>query len=168
MAEQKIIGYSDVLIEDFESPLFEEAFRRYFEEMGLHIRDWAALFREMNQSGDCKAFLRLNERGETIGFIQFSLMPFKSSFFEETCGFIREFWVDPLWRRQGQGASLLARAEAYFAQMGVETIYLTSDEAGAFYEKHGYEQRRACMAKNGDPVYVKRLTFKETSCQEMG
>ena len=86
---------------------FQAAFRQYFAEIGISVRDWEGLFREMNQEGNNAAFLRTTEEGEVIGFLQFQPIAFTSWFFEETCGFIREFWVAPAFRRRGYGSLLL-------------------------------------------------------------
>ena len=40
---------TDILISDFTDPLFRQAFTRYFEELGVSVRDWDALFQEMNK-----------------------------------------------------------------------------------------------------------------------
>lgn len=149
--------YTDALVTDFSDARFQAAFRLYFGELGLTVRDWDGLWREMNGEGDNAAFLRAGPEGETVGFIQFKPIRFTSWFFEETCGFIREFWVSPAARRRGHGAGLLALAEAYFLEKGMHTAILTTDTAAAFYVRHGYVRAPGCRAKNGDDVYVKRL-----------
>ena len=53
---------SDVLISDFSEPLFQTAFQTYFSELGITVRDWDGLFREMNDEGDNQAFVRTAER----------------------------------------------------------------------------------------------------------
>ena len=85
--------YSDNLISDFSDSLFQAAFKQYFSELGLHIRDWDGLFREMNADGGNLAFVMTSDSGNVIGFIQFKLLKF-------TCGFIREFWVADEYRNQ--------------------------------------------------------------------
>ena len=120
------------------------------------MTDWEALFREMNGGGN-RAFLRLGPKGETLGFIQFTTLPLTSWFFEETCGFIREFWVAEGQRGRGHGAALLKRAEDWFLFQGVRTVLLTTDTARDFYLRHGYAPAPACRAKNGDEVFVKHL-----------
>lgn len=158
--------YTDVMIEDFETPQFQQAFRLYFEELGMTIRNWEALFHEMNEGGENRAILRTDAQGNIVGFIQFVPMRFSSWFFEEKCGFIREFWVAPAYRRRGQGTLLLAQAEEWFRAQGAETIYLTSDDAGAFYEARGYVRSHACTAKNRDDVYIKYLNTAGQGCRE--
>ncbi len=141
---------------DFSDPAFQAAFRRYFTEMSVTVRDWEGLFREMNEGGNA-AFARTGGDGDLLGFIQFCSIPFTSWFFEETCGFIREFWVAPEARGRGVGSELLTLAEDHFRGKGIRTSILTTNTAAAFYVHHGYEKAPACRAKNNDDVYVKRL-----------
>ena len=117
--------YSDNLISDFSDSLFQAAFKQYFSELGLHIRDWDGLFREMNADGGNLAFVRTSESGNVIGFIQFKLLKF-------TCGFIREFWVADEYRNQAHGSALLALAEEHFLKNGIYTRILTTDTISGF------------------------------------
>ena len=149
--------YTDALLRDFSDPRFQIAFQRYFAELGISVRDWNSLWREMNAEGDNAAFLRTGPDGAVVGFIQFRPIPFTSWFFDETRGFIREFWIDPAERGRGHGSALLAPAEAWFSENDIHTAILTTDTAAGFYARHGYVPDAACRAKNGDPVFVKRL-----------
>ncbi len=150
-------AFHDALLTDFTDPLFQAAFRQYFAELGISVKDWDGLFRQMNEEGGNEAIVRTGENGELVGFIQFRPIPFTSWFFEETCGFIREFWVAAAYRNGGHGAALLRQAEERFRAQGIRTAVLTSDTAERFYLRHGYEKAPACRAKNGDEVFVKRL-----------
>lgn len=153
-------NYSDVLISDFTSSVFRAAFQQYFEEIGMKIKDWDGLFQEMNRGDDSEknaAYVRLSADGGVIGFLLFIPIRFASWFFEETCGFIREFWVVETFRGQGHGSKLLSLAEQYFLEHGIYTSILTTDTAGRFYERHGYRKATGCGAKNKDEVFVKRL-----------
>lgn len=154
-------GYVDTLISDFSDPGFQTAFRQYFAELGLTVEDWDGLFREMDrgEAGERNAaYLRTAAEGGVTGFLQFCPIRFTSWFFEETCGFIREFWVAQAYRNQGHGSELIALAERYFLEHGIYTSILTTDTAGRFYERRGYEKAAGCGAKNKDEVFVKRLT----------
>ena len=117
--------YSDNLISDFSDSLFQAAFKQYFSELGLHIRDWDGLFREMNADGGNLAFVMTSDSGNVIGFIQFKLLKF-------TCGFIREFWVADEYRNQAHGSALLALAEEHFLKNGIYTSILTTDTISGF------------------------------------
>lgn len=151
------LNYTDTLISDFSAPLFRNAFRQYFSELGINVTDWNSLFKEMNDEGDNLAFVRTTQDGTGIGFIQFKPITFTSWFFEETCGFIREFWVSENYRNAGHGTALIRLAEGYFYDHGLYTSILTSDTAERFYLRHGYHKRPGCKAKNGDDVFMKRL-----------
>ena len=117
--------YSDNLISDFSDSLFQAVFKQYFSELGLHIRDWDGLFREMNADGGNLAFVMTSDSGKVIGFIQFKLLKF-------TCGFIREFWVADEYRNQAHGSALLALAEEHFLKNGIYTSILTTDTISGF------------------------------------
>ena len=117
--------YSDNLISDFSDSLFQAVFKQYFSELGLHIRDWDGLFREMNADGGNLAFVMTSDSGNVIGFIQFKLLKF-------TCGFIREFWVADEYRKQAHGSALLALAEEHFLKNGIYTSILTTDTISGF------------------------------------
>ena len=148
---------TDTRLSDFTDPLFRSAFRTYFSELGIAVRDWDGLFREMNEEGGNEAVIRTDGAGKALGFIQYKPIPFTSWFFEETCGFIREFWVAADCRGRGHGAALLRLAEERFREQGLAAAVLTTDTAESFYLRHGYEKAPSCKAKNGDPVFVKRL-----------
>lgn len=151
--------HSDILISDFTDPVFQAAFRQYFVEMGIHVKDWDGLFREMNEGneGEKNAAYVRRTADDVIGFIIFVSIRFTSWFFEETCGFIREFWVAEPFRSQGHGSSLIALAERHFLEQGICTSVLTTDTAERFYERHGYVKAPGCRAKNKDNVFVKRM-----------
>ena len=150
--------YSDNLISDFSDSLFQAVFKQYFSELGLHIRDWDGLFREMNADGGNLAFVMTSDSGNVIGFIQFKLLKF-------TCGFIREFWVADEYRNQAHGSALLALAEEHFLKNGIYTSVLTTGTAAHFYEKHGYISAPGCKAKNQDAVFVKHLVPQPDSAR---
>lgn len=149
--------YTDALLREFSAPAFRTAFMRYFRELGMELRDWDGLFAEMDAEGGNAAFLRIAPDGAAVGFLQFKPITFTSWFFEETCGFIREFWVAPEARGAGHGSALLARAEGWFLENGIHTAILTTDTAAEFYGRHGYVRAPGCRAKNRDDVFVKRL-----------
>ena len=147
---------TDLLISDFSDIRFQEAFQTYFREIGVNVRNWDGLFREMTEDGNL-AWLRLSEDGGVIGFIQFKPIALANWFFEEKAGFIREFWVAEAHRGQGHGSALLRMAESHFMGQGVHRILLTTDSAPDFYQKHGYRKNPSIQAKNHDDVYVKEL-----------
>ena len=140
--------------ENFRDESFRTAFKSYFKELGVTVRDWERLFNEMDASGSF-AFVALCGE-ETVGFIQLQQISFESSFFEESSGFVREFWINNAYRGKGYGKKLLSLAEEYFRGT-VSRIILTTDTAEGFYLKMGYVKAKGITAKNKDDVYVKMI-----------
>jgi len=145
-----------ILLTDHTDPRFRTAFRRYFAELGISVRDWDSLFREMDQTPDTAVFLCL-EGDEPAGFLQFSRTSLDNWFFSLPAGFVREFWVSERLRGKGYGKALLSCAEQYFLENNIQFVLLTSDTAQGFYLHMGYEPAPDIRAKNGDPVFVRRL-----------
>ena len=101
----------DILISDFNNLDFQNMFKSYFGELGVSVGDWSRLFKAMNDENRNLAYLRYDESGHPIGFIQFTVITFSSGFFETKAGFIREFWVNGKCRNFGHGSELLSLAE---------------------------------------------------------
>ena len=88
----------DILISDFSNVAFQNAFKKYFKEFGVEIKNWDALFKELTEESKNKAYVRLDENGTSVGFILFKIIQLSDGFFEENLGFIREFWIaEGLW-----------------------------------------------------------------------
>lgn len=148
----------DYCITDFQDENFKKAFKVYFAELGITIKDWDALFQEINAEKGNIAYIRIDENNEVMGFIQFRVEVLTNWFFQESVGFIREFWIKNNYRNKGFGSELLAKAEAYFLEQGIRKTILTSDTAEAFYIKHGYMKDSSYQAKNEDNVYIKIIS----------
>lgn len=146
---------NDILISDFSDSRFQVAFKQYFGELGINVKDWDGLFREMNSENQNKAYVRFSEDNQVIGFIQFTPMEMSSWFFNMPCGFIREFWIAEEYRNQGHGTALIALAEQYFRGNGIHKLILTTDTAPEFYRARGYEKDDTITARNKDDVYTK-------------
>lgn len=144
-------------ITDFSSPLFQKAFKQYFAELGITVNDWTGLFQEMGEDTTTSAILSTTKDGSLIGFLMLAPLPTTSWFFEETCGFIREFFIFPEFRSQGHGSTLLAAAENHFRSQKICTSILTTDTAPDFYLRHGYQRAHGVRAKNEDAVFIKHL-----------
>lgn len=147
----------DILISDFTELLFQQAFKEYFEELGVNVKDWDGLFKEMNDEEDNKAYVRVTEDNTVVGFIMFKPIELSNWFFREKLGFVREFWISPQHRSLGHGAELLRFTEEYFLQNDIRKAILTTDTAEKFYEKNGYRKDDAFTAANQDEVFVKDL-----------
>ena len=147
----------DIFVDNFESELFTTAFKKYFSEISDRERNWPLLFKQMNAEKDVtKAIMRLD--GDiVVGFIMFCKIKLECLFFYEEMGYIREFWVDPEYRKSGHGKELLAIVEEYFCECGVSQIALTAaEELELFYAKQGYI-KSSVLKKDGefDKVFVK-------------
>lgn len=151
------MSVNTILLSEFTDLRFRAAFQTYFAELGIAVKDWDGLFREMDEDKANRAYLTLNENGDAVGFLQFQLTAFSHWFFEEPFGFIREFWVAPGYRRQGHGRALLRMTEDYFAAHGAYRSILTADDAVGFYLANGYERTPGVWAKNNMEVLVKTL-----------
>ncbi len=149
--------YTDVLIDDFKDARFQKAFRQYFTQLGMNIKNWDALFDEMNHQEGNLAFLRMSENEEIIGFLQFQPGEMTHWFFQEPIGFIREFWIAEAYRGKGHGGGLLALTETYFKERGIGRLLLTADDAESFYLRHEYQKASWLFAKNNMDVFVKQL-----------
>ncbi|MDD4164176.1 MAG: GNAT family N-acetyltransferase [Eubacteriales bacterium] len=147
----------DLLISDFTNHHFQKAFKLYFDELGINVKDWEALFNEMNDEKDSRAYVRFTDTYDVVGFVQFKPIVLSNWFFSVQLGFIREFWVAKEYRSTGNGKSLLHLAEAYFKENGLQKSILTTDTAEKFYEKNGYVKDSTIIAKNKDDVFVKEL-----------
>ncbi|MBP3701420.1 MAG: GNAT family N-acetyltransferase [Lachnospiraceae bacterium] len=147
----------DIFITNFSDKAFQEAFRQYFAELDVSVRDWDGLFREMNAEGTNRAYVRVTENGDVVGFIFFAPIMMQSWFFEMPMGFIREFWVSQLYRNAGHGSELLRLAEEYFLDHDISRTILTTDTAEEFYRRRGYGKASDIRAKNQDDVFVKQL-----------
>lgn len=145
-----------VITDSFDTR-FQEAFKAYFEELGVSIRDWDGLFQEMKDQPGNVVILALADQSHVIGFIQVKIDTASHWFFEETLGFIREFWVTPSFRGQGYGTALLCAAEKFFVENSAYKAILTTDTAPDFYRKNGYVRDHSYVAKNKDEVFTKLL-----------
>ncbi|BBK21733.1 hypothetical protein Aargi30884_06360 [Amedibacterium intestinale] len=137
---------------NFEDRVFCQVFKKYFEEIQVHVEDWDALFKDMNADERDVAKV-LMEDGKIYGFIIYRKDELKNWFFCETIGFIREFWISKSMRKQGFGSKLLEAAEKDMED--VNRIMLTpAKRKESFYEKRGYRKAKI-QALNCLHVYVK-------------
>ena len=140
----------------FADPAFRDAFRAYFAELGITVRDWEGLFRYLDASGSC-VLVHQHEDGRVIAFLLHSTKTMSSGFYTAQIGCIDELYVAPDCRRQGLGAALLSAAEELLTREGCGYVFLTSDSAPAFFTRQGYSHQPSVTAINGDPVFVKSL-----------
>lgn len=148
----------NLFITDFSDPVFQSMFKKYFAEIGMNVKDWDGLFEEMNtQNGGNCAYIRMCDN-EPVGFIQFTAVTLENWFLKERLGFIREFWVEEKFRRQGHGTVMLYLAEKYFKDNNIRRTVLTAEEKERqFYLNRGYSVDRNAEAKNKIEVFAKTL-----------
>ena len=148
------MNYKDFVITDFLDIRFQKAFKKYFKELGIEVKDWDGLFNEINEDKNTRAIVRM-KNDDVVGFIMYQAIVFESWFFEEKCGFVREFWISNDLRNLGHGSDLINQVESYFKNQEIYRLVLTTHTAEEFYFKHGYKLLKSCKAKNGDDVFVK-------------
>ena len=147
----------DLLISDFTNNNFTSAFKQYFAELGINVSDWNSLWEEMNSDKDNLAYVKVDNSGRTIGFIQFKAIELSNNFFAEKYGFIREFWISKEYRGKGFGMQLLNSCELYFEKEDISQIILTTDTAEEFYIANGYSVNQNIVAKNDLIVMTKAI-----------
>lgn len=148
----------DIFVEDFESELFTEAFKKHYSETSTSSYNWEWLFRQMNSEKDTtKAIMRLD--GDTVvGFIMFCEVELKCIFFSEKFGYIRELWVDKSYRRTGHGSHLMQLAEKYFSdRMVPQAALMTNPKAIEFYLKLGYSASEVLFSEEEGTIFTKKI-----------
>ena len=102
----------------------------------------------------------IKQKLNCVGFIIYQIDQEESDWNERLgCGFIREFYIKPEFRKQGLGSRLLSYAENKLKELNVAEVYLTSQEnetVKKFYEKQGYKTQHK-RAKNGNEYFEKQL-----------
>ena len=148
------------LISDFSDILFVSTFKNALNECALAPFNVGKLIEEFNAAGNIYAYVLLNEKGESIGMIQFQKTELSNHYITEKYGLIREFWIAPECRNNGFGTILLNKAESFFAKHGVTHILLSAlPDAESFYCKNGYTESSDITAFNKLKVFEKRQKF---------
>lgn len=73
----------------------------------------------------------VRDGGRIIGVVGIELF--------ETVGLIRSLAVDKTARKSGFGRKLVAKAEEWTGEKGVETLYLLTTTANGYFSRFGYE-----------------------------
>ena len=58
-----------LVVDDFSHVIFQNAFKQYFEELGIKVNDWEGLFEEITKEGGNKAYIRINDDETIVGFV---------------------------------------------------------------------------------------------------
>ena len=147
-------------LNDFYDARFQQAFRAYFQEIGVNLKEDTDVFDEISESCE-KENMRTFAMGDETGIAGFIMVQpeyLKGSFFVEQAGFIRELWVAPLFLRCGYGKQLLEAAEDHFRALGISKLILTyEEEALPFYQKMGFIPDCSYKAKNEGNIVVKLI-----------
>ncbi len=146
-----------VLITDLNNEDFQKAFKKYFIELGIDVKNWDEVYSEINNDIGCCAYLGFNDLNEVIGFILFKPITLSNDLFDMKLGLICEFWVDKVFRKKGHGKYLLDLAESYFKENKINKVILTSDSSKIFYERNGYMLDKDTVASNENDVFIKSL-----------
>ncbi|SHO54019.1 GNAT family N-acetyltransferase [Anaerocolumna xylanovorans] len=156
-------------MENIEIRSFNNGYMQYF------IKMFTKYFRndfkiEITEKEICKACTEIGEfsisgtstldllflNEEPVGFIFFQIDTPQSNWCErEGWGFIREIYIDPVFRKSGLGARLISHAEKNLYSNGVRNIYLTSDSNETFWDSLGYKKTDEVSTINHDPIYEK-------------
>ncbi len=160
--KNEITMIHDINIDDRN---FQKAFREYFSEIGITLKENTDVFEEIKKSQETEGTQSLGiKQGEDfVGFVLYQVEPFVSSsgFFEQKVGFIREVWIKKNHRGQKLGTRLLEEVYRKLRDAGVKKVLLTYDEdAIGFYLKSGYEYDDSYTAKNKMRCIVKYLSEK--------
>ena len=97
-------------------------------------------------------------KNEPAGFIIYQIDSPKSDWCQkEGFGFIRELYIEKEFRGQGLAKLLVNHVERTLTDRSVKQIYLTSDNAGLFWNKLGYETTDEIGYKNEGTIYMKTI-----------
>ena len=140
---------------------FTEMFRTYFRnDLKIEITD-EKLEKICNEIANYSLLeitpldlLTIND--QVAGFVIYQIDSKESNWCErEGWGFIREIYIHHSMRGKGFGSQLVVHAEKALYEKGAKHIYLTSDEAGAFWGLCGYKATGSLSNTNHDPIYEK-------------
>jgi len=83
-----------------------------------------------------------------------------------TAGLLRSVVVDGPYRGAGYGTALCAELEEHARQQGVETLYLLTTTAAAFFRRRGYEEvdREAAPAEIRETTEFSELCPTDAPC----
>ncbi len=130
----------DVYEGNFPGFVIDEYFR------GDYSRDLRRAARDPNES-----LYVLEQAGVLCGFIWSAVI---STIVDPRVGYIKNVYVAPHLRGRGQAERLLAAAESWLADQGIDKIMLDAsvinERAVAFYEKMDYVTERVRMVKRFD------------------
>lgn len=94
--------------------------------------------------------------GAAVGFF-FGVIANEDDFIKNGCGYIREFYVRPEYRRRKYGKLMLRRLEELLLGDGADTIYLTAEPVTGkpFWEAMGFSNTGEKLPENQFDIYKK-------------
>ncbi|MDI9498807.1 MAG: GNAT family N-acetyltransferase [Bacillota bacterium] len=144
---------------------FMAVFVRYYaEEFAIDLPpSEISYIRSEVEKGIREGYLHLllatdREDGSIRGFILYQIdTPASDWCLRPGSGFIRELYVMPAERRHGLGSRLVAAAEHELRQRAAAAIYLTTDQAAAFWCARGYRDSGLICRRNDGRIFEKDL-----------
>jgi L-amino acid N-acyltransferase YncA len=95
------------------------------------------------------------EGGQIIGFLYATVENDPPIYLHDEFALVREWWVEPAFRRRGAGKSLIARAGAEFARAGVRQLRVRAapgdEEVRAVLHRCGFRTGACELVKELNP-----------------
>lgn len=139
---------------------FQEIFKEYLKELRINVKDYKALFLELDDdiANHDMQVLCIMDSSKIAGFAIYQENKLVDDwFFRLDTGFIREFYVTPKKRGNGIACFMEKIIINYFLEKNISILMLTSDEAEEFWVHLGYEYSPFFEAINASPVFIKKL-----------
>lgn len=131
---------------EFQYEIYERNFPDFRVDERF-LRDYKHQLRQATRAPAQRLWV-LDEGGGVCGFVWATLI---STMVDDCVGYIKNIYVAPQWRGQGYGQQLLATAEQWFRQQGVNQAVLDAsvdnEAARTLYERMGYQVTRLRMEK---------------------
>lgn len=110
---------------------------------------------EIRGAADCHIEMCLVD-GAAVGFF-FGVIAKEDDFIKNGCGYIREFYVRPEYRRRKYGKLMLRRLEELLLGDGADTIYLTAQPVTGkpFWEAMDFSNTGEKLPENQLDIYKK-------------
>ena len=128
--------------------------KNYFSEFGFNISDQS--FVKMNH--DVKTYhmkiIMLYENLKPVGFALFQVDKKENPWgMKEGAGDIREFDIEPSFRRKGYGRVLFQAIKTWFQGQNVSEILLTCDDQQDFWLNLGFKDLGYKIEENNSQVF---------------
>ena len=112
----------------------------------------------MDRGGDCgpaRHALVAEEEGRIVGFLYATIEKDLPIYLHDEFALVREWWVEPAFRRRGVGKSLIARAAAELARVGIQQLRIRTatgdNEVRALLHRCGFRAGACELVKELNP-----------------